>query len=422
MQHLNGYPQYGFDVCNTTFSQVYSGVYTKDGTSYKNRVDAAVDGTAGECILYGGKLIDAVYHAASGGATEDAANVWGGSVPYLKGVADSYEKTPNEFSYSGSFSASEMYSTLKAKISGVPLADIADISCVYTESGNMLSITFKDSAGKTETYNKGDCRTRVLNCFTDYTSQRFSITKNLTTNNKLYTVSSSGYGHNVGMSQYGARGMAETGYTYDKIIFSYYTGVTLSSGKTDPEKALFTDVNEGSWYYDAVGFVVDNGPFQGTGASLFSPNTPMTRAMFVTVLGRAGGVDAGSYESENVFTDVPLGQYYTGYVAWAAEKGIAFGYDDGGFHPEATITREEMCALLNRFCKLHNITLNVDTTISAFSDSATISSWAAADVDIMRQAKIVSGQGHGTCSPQNPCTRAEVAQVLMNFLSQYRVN
>lgn len=427
LKHLNGYSQYGFDVCNTTYSQVYGGVYTKDGTSYMSRIDSVVDSTAGECILYGDALIDAVYHAASGGATEDAANVWGGSVPYLKGVADTYEKTPDVYSYSGNFSASEIYSTLKAKISGFPLADISDISCAYTENKNMLSITFTDSAGKTETYYRGDCRTRVMNCFTSYTSQRFSITKELTAGGDRYAISSAGYGHNVGMSQYGAKGMAEAGYTYDKIISYYYTGVTLSSGKTDPEKPdpekpLFTDVKEGSWYYDAVMFVVDKGLFQGTGASLFSPDTPMTRAMFVTVLGRAGGVNVDSYEPSTVFTDVPPNQFYSRYVAWAVDKGITLGYDDGGFHPNATITREEMCSLLNRFCKLYNITLKTDASLPPFSDSASISGWAAADVDAMRQAKIVSGVGNGGFSPKRPCTRAEVAQVLMNFLSQYKVN
>lgn len=422
LKHLNGYPKYGFDVCNTTYSQAYGGVYIKDGTSYKSRVDKAVDSTAGECILYGGNLIDAVYHAASGGATEDAANVWGDTVPYLKGSADRYEKTPNVYSYSGSFTASEMYSAVKAKNPGFPLKDIADISCVYTEAGNMLSVTFKDSAGKTETYQRQDCRTRVLGSFTAYTSQRFSIAKELTAEGERYVVKSSGYGHNVGMSQYGAKGMAEAGYTYDKIIFNYYKGVALSSGKTEPEKPLFTDVKESDWYYDAVMFVVDKGLFQGTGPSAFSPETPMTRAMFVTVLGRAGGVDAGSYESANSFTDVPKGQYYTGYVAWAADNGIAFGYPDGGFHPEATITREEMCVLLSRFCRLRGINLNTDTTIPEFSDSASISGWAIADVDAMRQAKIVSGHGDGTFSPQNLCTRAEVAQVFKNFLSQYSVN
>lgn len=422
LKHLNGYSQYGFDVCNTTYSQAYDGVYTKDGTSYKSRVDKAVDSTAGECILYGGSLIDAVYHAASGGATEDAANVWGESIPYLKGGADSYEQTPSIYSYSGSFSASEMYSAIKAKNSSFPLADIADISCVYTEAGNMLSVTFKDSAGKTETYYRDACRTRVLGSFTSYTSQRFSITKELTAEGERYAVNSSGYGHNVGMSQYGAKGMADAGYTYDKIIFNYYKGVALSSGKTEPEKPLFDDVKDGSWYYGAVKFVVDKGLFQGTSSSLFSPETPMTRAMFVTVLGRAAGIDAGSYESANVFADVPAGQYYTGYVAWAADKGMVLGYPDGGFHPEATITREEMCVLLSRFCKLSNITIDVDTTIPAFSDSASISSWAVADVNAMRQAKIVSGHGDGSFSPQNLCTRAEVAQVFMNFLSKYTVN
>jgi stage II sporulation protein D len=422
LYNKNGASSYGFDVCNTSYNQVYGGVYTRDGTYYKDRTDSAVNATSGECILYNGSLISAMYSAASGGATEDSENLYGNVVPYLRGVEDTYEQTPSTYTYSGSFTAAELYSKVQSRISG--LYDIADVDCTYTRMGNMLSVTFTDSYGNTKTYSKADCLT-LLRSFTAYTSLRFTITMDSSTG--LYTVSSKGSGHNLGMSQYGAKGMAEAGFTYDEILFHYYTGITLASGKTKPVdpgpgEDGFTDVKQGDWFYDAVMFVVNHEPvlFRGTSDTIFAPDTPMTRAMFVTVLGRAAEIDDSAFASGSSFSDVPSGKYYTGYVAWAAQNGIVNGYSDGTFHPESTVNREEMCVMLGRFARLQNVTLKTDSTTPAFTDAASISSWATEDVDAMRLAGIVSGKGSGVFAPKDPCRRAEVAKVLMSFLTDNR--
>ena len=79
----------------------------------------------------------------------------------------------------------------------------------------------------------------------------------------------------------------------------------------------FTDVKEGDWCYDAVQYARMNGFFNGTSSKSFSPNGTMTRAMFVTVLGRMAGGDTVLYEDEKPFSDVPSRMYYAPYVAWA---------------------------------------------------------------------------------------------------------
>ena len=78
----------------------------------------------------------------------------------------------------------------------------------------------------------------------------------------------------------------------------------------------FTDVHQGQWFYTAVDYAVNEGLFSGTSATTFSPNTPMTRAMFVRVLGNKAGVDAADYPG-SYFLDVPKGTWYTPYVQWA---------------------------------------------------------------------------------------------------------
>ena len=94
----------------------------------------------------------------------------------------------------------------------------------------------------------------------------------------------------------------------------------------------FVDVPAGAWYYDAVEYVATQGLFSGTGEDTFSPHSPMTRAMFVTVLGKFAQVDASAYQSP-VFQDVAPEAYYGPYVAWAAETGLVSGVGGGRLCP-----------------------------------------------------------------------------------------
>jgi hypothetical protein len=101
----------------------------------------------------------------------------------------------------------------------------------------------------------------------------------------------------------------------------------------------FTDIKKKDWFYDEVNFAYNSNLFAGTSATKFSPNDKMTRAMFVTVLGRLSGVEV-DHKITTRFNDVKKGTWYTGYVAWAADNKIVDGTSYFTFAPDAPITRE----------------------------------------------------------------------------------
>jgi hypothetical protein len=187
----------------------------------------------------------------------------------------------------------------------------------------------------------------------------------------------------------------------------------------------FTDI-AGHWAYNDIRYAVENGLFAGMSETAFSPDTPMTRGMFVTVLGRmasaagAGIMDAAAYQG-NPFTDLTPGQYYAPYVAWAAQNGIVNGVGDGQFAPNSQITREQMAVMLSSYVKFAKITLKTGTgvTLVTFADAAETSSWAKASVDAMIGAGILAGTGDGIFDPKGVVTRAQAAALLSRFTLTY---
>ena len=202
--HMNGSPANGFDVTGTTTSQVYYGTLDASANS-----DRAVDETAGKFVRYEGKLCETFYFAADGGATEDSENVWVTAVPYLRGVVDPYEKDIEFYCKSWSTSISR--------------AAVGDVSITYTPIGNAMTVTVGD-----KTYSKDAVRTFLTSvCGLRYNSRHFTVEYDAASD--AYSVVGGGYGHNCGMSQWGAKAMAEVhGKTYEEIISFYYTGAYVS--------------------------------------------------------------------------------------------------------------------------------------------------------------------------------------------------
>ncbi len=202
--HMNGSPAYGFDVTGTTTSQVYYGTLDASANS-----DRAVDETAGKFVRYEGKLCETFYFAADGGATEDSENVWVTAVPYLRGVVDPYEKDIEFYCKSWSTSISR--------------AAVGDVSITYTPIGNAMTVTVGD-----KTYSKDGVRTFLTSvCGLRYNSRHFTVEYDAASD--AYSVVGGGYGHNCGMSQWGAKAMAEVhGKTYEEIISFYYTGAYVA--------------------------------------------------------------------------------------------------------------------------------------------------------------------------------------------------
>ena len=176
----------------------------------------------------------------------------------------------------------------------------------------------------------------------------------------------------------------------------------------------FTDI-KGHWAEDNIIFVASRGLLTGTGNNQFSPNTGMTRGMFVTALGRLADIDPADYKTGK-FTDVKADAYYAPYVNWAAEKGIVNGTTATTFSPDTNITREQMAVIMAGYAKKLGYELPAAHDAVTFADNAQISSWAAKEVKAMQQAGIMAGKGGNRFDPKGTATRAEVATVLRRFV------
>lgn len=267
-----------------------------------------------------------------------------------------------------------------------------------------------------------------------------------------------------------------------KRAITWLLALVLCAGLCTPLSASaagadsFSDVKGGSWYYDSVSYVLSNGLYQGITSTQFCPNATMTRAMFVTVLGRMAGVDAdswcaatinangvnfrsgpgtgygtlGSFSYGNTvtitgrsgdwyavrsgstngyvkdtyvtpkyknFADVSYGQYYTGYIIWAYENGYVSGVGSSYFDPNGEITREQICHVLNQYATANGYSIAATTQAVTFTDASSIHSWASADVSTMQCGGIVTGYNDGSFLPRNSATRAEVAKMLCAYIS-----
>lgn len=179
-------------------------------STYLNKIKKAVEETKGIFLTYQGEIIDAVYHSTSNGKTEDAKNVWGNSVPYLVSVESPYDEESFTYEQEKTFS----YEELSRKL-GFPID----------------SDTIFEIQGKTE-------RNRVAKLLIDsqvYSGVEFrnllglrSATFEIEKGENEVKFITEGFGHGVGMSQYGASGMAKHGSSYEQILKHYYNGVTLS--------------------------------------------------------------------------------------------------------------------------------------------------------------------------------------------------
>lgn len=278
--HLGNHRSYGFDLCNGVCCQAYLGVNVNAADC-----EAAVRDTAGVFMTYEGDYAETYYHSCDGGATEASENVFYDAIPYLRGVIDPYEshvRTGYE-DWSFVYTTDEITSILQMK--GYNCAKIVSVTPTYTALGNILSLKFTDSKGVAWSFSRSRAGSILYSqTYGKYTySQRFTITDadgseltQLCINEpgcpvsetegfcaidgsgqiqsigggsvavvtgkgtetlslgggaeiraERYLVSGSGWGHNVGMSQYGAKAMAELGFSYRDILEFYFNGVEI---------------------------------------------------------------------------------------------------------------------------------------------------------------------------------------------------
>ncbi len=262
----------GFDVCNTTHCQVYSGK-----SKEANTTNAAVDATTGQVCTYGGEIINAVFSSSNGGYIEDSVNVWGGAVPYFVSKQDEYEKTEEINGMVWEVTVSN--DTIQNNLNGIGVS-------IGTVKG--LEIIEKAASGRVT-------KLRIIGDAGEYVAERESCRTLLGLKSQLYTISSAngggtvyalsqdgtsavsdfyarssdgdnhlgaslwaiggdtakvsltasvsqaimsdngfviqgrGNGHGIGMSQWGSEYMAEAGFSYVDILQYYYPGTAVES-------------------------------------------------------------------------------------------------------------------------------------------------------------------------------------------------
>lgn len=189
------------------------------------------------------------------------------------------------------------------------------------------------------------------------------------------------------------------------------------TGPDTPWVNPFTDVSENDWFFDAVKFVNERKLFVGTTETTFAPRMAMTRGMFVTVLGTLAGVDETAAEA-STFEDVNPNAYYAPYVAWAQKNGIVVGTSATTFEPNAEITREQMAIIMYNYAKYagEDVSKTDPAGLAAFADGASVSGWAQTEMAWAVNMQLMVGSD-GKLSPQNHASRAEVAEIVKNYVN-----
>ena len=185
-------------------------------------------------------------------------------------------------------------------------------------------------------------------------------------------------------------------------------GQNQNSGAQPGGVSGFGDVPQTSWFADAVRYVTGKSLMNGTSTTAFSPNENMSRAMLATVLYRMSGETA---EADSSFGDVSASAYYAAAVNWASSKGIVNGTGADAFSPNASITREQLAAMLYRYAGEPSVSAD----LSAYTDAVSISPYAEKAVEWCVAKGILSGKSATRLAPQDTATRAECAAMLQRF-------
>jgi stage II sporulation protein D len=214
---------HGADFSNDT--NKYQGYYTEEqlkglyGSNYDEyyaKVSSAVDEVLGQVLVYSDELIVPVFHSISCGKTENAKDVWGYDVPYLVSVDSLQDVQSAQFEETKTFTPTELKARIIASYPNVTFDD--DIQ-------TWVSIQATTDVGTVTSILVGDT-TLTGQQFRDVLSLRSSAFE-ISYNGDTFSITTKGYGHDVGMSQYGANYLAENGKTYDEILKTYYSGVEI---------------------------------------------------------------------------------------------------------------------------------------------------------------------------------------------------
>jgi stage II sporulation protein D len=205
-----------YHVESTIQSQVYGGISKETKNS-----NLAVTETKGKILIFSEEPIQAFYHSNSGGQTETAENVWGGrSLAYLKSVRSKYCESATNFTWDLKLTREVLIDKLKA----FGISEIESITIkTTTDSGRAKEIEIKDKNEKANTILGNDFRKAIGS------TQIKSLLFEVTSVEDNFFFKGTGFGHGVGLSQWGSRGMADAGKSYKDILNHYYTDVSIAN-------------------------------------------------------------------------------------------------------------------------------------------------------------------------------------------------
>ena len=176
---------------------------------------------------------------------------------------------------------------------------------------------------------------------------------------------------------------------------------------------VFTDLDSGAWYYDAVSDVVDQGLMVGVSATSFAPGALVSRSMLATVLYRMSGE---TWEGDRAgFPDVEPNTWYSDAVDWANAAGVVKGYDTGLFGVNDNITREQLVTMLYRYWLSQGGGASGQTGLSAFADAGSVSDYALEAMSWAVSQGLIQGRPGGLLAPYETATRSELCTILVRF-------
>ena len=176
------------------------------------------------------------------------------------------------------------------------------------------------------------------------------------------------------------------------------------------------DVPVNAWFHEPVDFVISRQIMMGT-ENGFEPNIPVTRAMMAQILYAMEG--RPSFCGGKDFYDVNSGDWYASAGVWASENQIVGGFDDGGFHPNENITREQMAVMLRAYAGHLGEDTAAGTDLSKYSDGTQVSDWATDAVQWAVAHVLMAGREDNTLDAKGTATRAEVATMIRAFCTEF---
>lgn len=327
----------------------------------------------------GGYIFNGWYDAQTGGSRVTADTVFTeNSTVYARWTKTGGSNTPGSV-YSGSSSSSDSDDTRYKVTTGETQHGTVSVSSTSTSSGTKVTITVKPDTG--------------------YAVDTVTVT--------------GANGRNVAVTK-----VNDTTYTYIQPGMDVKTDVTFKAAQAAPAStaevfAPYSDLDASGWYADGVRYALENGIMSGYGNGKFGPGDTTSRAMIAQILYNLEGKPA--YSGMLTYTDVDADDWYAAAIRWASAEGILDGYGNHLFGPNDVLTREQLVTILYRYAKSKGVDVSGQTSLTGYSDSASVSGWAEDAMQWAVAAGVVTGKGDGILDPKGNATRSEIATIMMRY-------